>query len=267
MDDKIKHIIDSGLLESYFLGLTDEKQSLEISLLLESSPELRKRQEAFDELLIDMTDAVKVKPPDHMLSEIKNSLNEDSNFNMPKTKLEIVKESPSSIPNWILIAMGILLLMFAWVAYTNFNNSKNLSEDLNAVRKELKIQKIQNIEMSNQLSKLADEFAYVNNIETRKFVLSGNTKAKDLSLIAYWNSNEEKAMVAMTSFPDLPVDKCLQMWADVDGKMINLGILNADQVYTNIKFLRNATSLNITIEPKGGNDHPTVSDLIANVFI
>ena len=49
--------------------------------------------------------------------------------------------------------------------------------------------------------------------------------------------------------------------------MINVGILDANQMYTGIKFIDNATSLYVTIEPIGGSDHPTVSDLVANVFI
>ena len=70
MDDKIKHIIDSGLLEAYFLGLTDDNQSKEISMLLESSEELKQRQEAFDNLLFDMTDAMKIKPPVNLKSKL-----------------------------------------------------------------------------------------------------------------------------------------------------------------------------------------------------
>jgi anti-sigma-K factor RskA len=267
MDDKIKHIIDSGLLEAYFLGLTDDNQSKEIAMLLESSPELRQRQEALDNLLFDMTGAMKVKPPINLRSKIKQAIKDNGAVDKPRAQMQVVKEKPIAFPRWLMAAASILLLAFAWVAYSNFNTAKDISEDLAEVRKELKIQKIQNLEMSGQLSRLADEFAFVNNITTKKFLLNGNTKASEFQMIAYWNDTEKKSMVAMSSFPDLPVGKCLQMWADVNGEMINVGILDANQTYTSIKFLDNATSLNVTIEPEGGSDHPTVSDLVANVFI
>ncbi len=59
------------------------------------------------------------------------------------------------------------------------------------------------------------------------------------------------------------------MWADVDGKMINLGILKKDETNMPIdwKYLANAESLNVTIEPDGGSDHPTVADLVASISI
>ena len=267
MDDKIKHIIDSGLLEAYFLGLTDNNQSKEIAMLLSSSPELRQRQEAFDNLLLDMTGAMKVKPPINLKSKIKQAIKNDNVADKPRAQMQVVKEKPFAFPRWLTAAASILLLAFAWVAYSNFNTAKDISTDLAEVRKELKIQKIQNLEMSGQLSRLADEFAFVNNIATKKFLLKGNAQANDLNMIAYWNDSEKKSMVAMSSFPDLPAGKCLQMWADVNGEMINVGILDANQMYTGIKFIDNATSLNVTIEPIGGSDHPTVSDLVANVFI
>jgi hypothetical protein len=58
-----------------------------------------------------------------------------------------------------------------------------------------------------------------------------------------------------------------QMWADVDGVMINMGLLPADADLIPVKYIDRAESFNITIEPAGGNDHPTVENLISNVLL
>ena len=260
MDDKIKHIIDSGLLEAYFLGLTDDKQSQEIDMLLEDHPELKKRQDAFDDLLLDLTGAVAKPPPADLRGRIKSSIVNDTPVPMPTLE-------KSNVNRWFPLAASLLLLGFAWVAYSNFKTAKDLSNELAEVRKELKLQKIQNLEMSSQISKLADEFAFVNDAQTLKLKLDGNAKAKELSMVAYWNNTSQRSMVSIDQYPDLPAQKCLQMWADVDGKMISVGILDPGMNYANIDFLENATSLNITIEPKGGSDHPNVANLVANVLL
>ena len=55
------------------------------------------------------------------------------------------------------------------------------------------------------------------------------------------------------------------MWSDVDGEMINMGTLAPNQELIPLKYIEKAESLNITIEPVGGNDHPTVEDLISAI--
>ncbi len=57
------------------------------------------------------------------------------------------------------------------------------------------------------------------------------------------------------------------MWADVDGEMISMGLLPTDKELIALTYIDKAASLNITIEPKGGNDHPTVERLISNVYL
>ena len=49
--------------------------------------------------------------------------------------------------------------------------------------------------------------------------------------------------------------------------MINMGILEADQEYIPVRYIDKAESLNITIEPAGGSEHPTVEQLISNIYL
>ena len=67
--------------------------------------------------------------------------------------------------------------------------------------------------------------------------------------------------------PKLKENETYQMWADVDGEMISMGLVPTDQELVALAYIDDAESLNITIEPEGGNDHPTVSRLISNVFL
>jgi anti-sigma-K factor RskA len=57
------------------------------------------------------------------------------------------------------------------------------------------------------------------------------------------------------------------MWADVEGEMINMGVINNTENLLAMTYIEDAESLNITIEPAGGSDHPTVSRLISNVYL
>lgn len=49
--------------------------------------------------------------------------------------------------------------------------------------------------------------------------------------------------------------------------MISMGLLPTDKDLVALTYIEKAESLNITIEPKGGNDHPTVERLISNIYL
>jgi hypothetical protein len=57
------------------------------------------------------------------------------------------------------------------------------------------------------------------------------------------------------------------MWAEVNGNMVNLGIIDKADSKDKLRALpyaENAVSY-ITIEPKGGNTTPSVQNIVANI--
>ena len=77
-----------------------------------------------------------------------------------------------------------------------------------------------------------------------------------------------KSVVINTErLPNLDEDHDYQMWADVEGEMINMGVISKSNKLTDMTYIDHAESLNITIEPAGGSDHPTVERLISNVYL
>lgn len=260
MDDKVKHIIDSGLLEAYFLGLTSEEQTKEIDIMLQSNDQLKDKQQAFDTLLLDLTDAISKEPPPSLKSQIKDKIK-------PKPHLQsVLKEEKKPFNYWLIlpIILGGLLL---WTAYSNFKMSKELNEELIFAKNELNKQRLENKLMSEQMMQLVHKYEFINEATTDKFILKGNSKAADLKIVAYWNEEKKMSALSVEKMSSLPAGKCLQMWADVDGKMISVGIIDKETKFADIDFLENAESLNVTIEPQGGSDHPNVSQLVANVLI
>ena len=71
----------------------------------------------------------------------------------------------------------------------------------------------------------------------------------------------------LTSLPKLKGDKTYQIWADVDNEMLSIGTFSNSEELIALGYYDDATSLNITVEPKGGSDHPTLSTLTASKAI
>ena len=113
----------------------------------------------------------------------------------------------------------------------------------------------------------SNRFKSINNADVLPLVLYGNQKAPNGKAVAYVNHKSQLVLVNPKGLPSLPKDKTYQMWSDVNGEMINMGTLNTDNELVPLKYIENAESLNITIEPAGGSDHPTVEELVSYVIL
>ncbi len=83
--------------------------------------------------------------------------------------------------------------------------------------------------------------------------------------VAYLNGLEKVAYINAGLLPELPTGKTYQLWADVEGEMINMGVLQQqNKGLQAVSYIDHAESLNITIEPEGGSAKPTVEQLVAN---
>ena len=108
----------------------------------------------------------------------------------------------------------------------------------------------------------------LNNPETEKYIIKGNERAKDLKTVAYINPREKTSMIDVVSLPELPEEQCYQIWAELQGKMVNLGILDkADRKLRNIPYMEDALALSITIEPKGGNVIASMQNSVAQISL
>ena len=86
--------------------------------------------------------------------------------------------------------------------------------------------------------------------------------------MAYWNPDLQEGWLDPTKLPALPTDRQYQIWADVHGEMISIGLIPKGQdELVIINFLPDAESINITQEVLGGVDHPTIALLTANSYL
>ena len=110
------------------------------------------------------------------------------------------------------------------------------------------------------------QFMELNDPNTYKYIMQGNNRAKNLKTVAYINPKDKTSMIDVVSLPQLPEQQCYQIWAELQGKMVSLGILtDADRQLRAIPYTENALALNITIEPKGGNTTASLDRMVAEI--
>jgi len=249
-----ENILKEGLLEQYVLGELNESQKQIIEQLRTSDTQIAAQLNAielnFEKIGFDNA----ITPP----------------FSVKTNILEKVSESNKNKTNnyrmWLSIAASFaafFLLGSIW-----------LYSELNTVKEELKIVGDKNDTLLKDLEGLTENYnetsawyAALSNPDTEQYILKGNALSPEAKIVSFVNHENKSVIINTEKLPQLDKDHDYQMWADVDGEMINMGVIAKEKKLMAMNYIDNAKSLNITIEPVGGNDHPTVERLISNVYL
>lgn len=250
MKEKIRIFLDTDLLEKYLLGTTTLEESMQVERYIAMYPEVRK---TYDELQANLETFAKLyalKTPEGLKTKILNRIKAQ---NTGRRKFQRYA-----------IAASITALLFAGSSYFFWNQNQNLQDENVIVNN-----KIRTLEedMKEQLEDVRNQFIVLNNPQTKKYNVNGNKKAKELKAVAYINPVKKLSYINVRSLPNLPDNQCYQMWAEVNGEMVNLGVIkNVDDKdrLRPLPYAENAVGY-ITIEPQGGNDTPTVKNIVANI--
>ena len=261
MNDKITTFLNSGLLDTYLVGQTTSSETEEVEFYLSEYPEV---QQAYDTLQNNLEIVAKsqaVEAPKAILNQILDELDE---------KPVIVLKDSKPRKKWYQysIAASIIALVFAGTAYNFYAQNQKLSHENQVVVDEV-FDLRGDIEMNNKrLDDIMKQFKQLNNPETEKYIINGNYRAKNLKTVAYINPKEKTSMLDVVSLPHLPEEQCYQIWAEVEDKMVNLGILSeTDRQLKEIPYTEDALALSITIEPKGGNLNATKGNAVAEITL
>ncbi|WP_298498606.1 anti-sigma factor [uncultured Algibacter sp.] len=261
MNEKITTFLNSGLLDKYLLGETSSAEAEKVESFILRYPEIENTYNMMQHNLEVVAKANAVEAPKNILSNILEELDD-----APVVKLHKVKK----YQKWykFSIAASIAALIFAGTSYLFYNHNQKLSNENQVVVEEL-FDLRSDIEQNNKmLDNVMRQLLKLNNPETEKYIIKGNERAKDLKTVAYINPKEKTSMIDVVSLPELPEEQCYQIWAELQGKMVNLGILDkADRKLRSIPYMEDALALSITIEPKGGNTIASTKNSVAQISL
>ena len=250
MKEKIRIFLDTDLLEKYLLGTTTPEESMQVERYIAMYPEVRK---TFDELQENLETFAKLhalKTPEGLKAKILNRIKAQ---NTGRRKFQRYA-----------IAASIAALLFAGSSYFFWNQNQNLQNENVIVNNRIRTLEE---DMKEQLEDVRNQFIVLNNPQTKKYAVNGNKKAKELKAVAYINPVKKLSYINVRNLPNLPDNQCYQMWAEVNGEMVNLGVIKSVDDKDRLRplpYAENAVSY-ITIEPQGGNDTPTVKNIVANI--
>ncbi|WP_400077278.1 anti-sigma factor domain-containing protein [Winogradskyella sp. R77965] len=261
MMDK-KTLLEDGLLEQYLLGELNANECDQIEQILASDAELKAHFDTLEQDFETIGLENAIMPPAAVKSELLEHI-KTSKTNAPKV-VTLNKKSNTKFYLGIAASVAALLMVGSFWMYSQLND----------VKEQLHIVEMNNTELNSTIEvlnvKLKENNASFNaivNPDTEQYILKGNASLPEAKVVSYVNHQSKSVIINTERLPKLDAEHDYQMWADVEGVMIDMGVISKDKTIMTMAYIDDAESLNITIEPAGGNDHPTVERLVTNVYL
>jgi anti-sigma-K factor RskA len=259
-----ERFLKTGLLEQYVLGLTDEEESDLVERYAEAHPDIQESIDKLRESVNHYALQYTLMPVSELRARTRNEVEPGPRLQSsrrPKPAANLAAQFSR-----FLLPASLLLFALAALAAVTFYQGKAAS-DYQYQRLATEFYALQESCAQQQAKQEQQQVlhAFLTDRNTTPVLLPGNELLPTASAMVFWNEARHLAYIAPNGLPVPQAGKTYQLWADVHGEMVSLGLIDArQQTLQEVTYTEEAESLNITIEPEGGSIEPTVALLIAS---
>jgi anti-sigma-K factor RskA len=267
----IRAYIESGILERFVMGETNEAESLEVMNMSKNHPEVQAEIEAIEETLMDFAKLGAVKPKSDTKTKLMDVLFEADNKtvefkaaeNREMNNVVSIQSGVSRYKIWLAAASIALLISVGsnFLLYKNWVKSENAFLALNTEKQSLvdnqKTLEASYNELSNNWQKITSETVV-------QVKLKGISIQPDALATLYYDNSNKDVYLQINKLNEAPEGKQFQLWAIVDGTPVDAGVFDANNESTLIKLKQSEKPaiFAVTIENKGGSPTPTLDKMV-----
>jgi anti-sigma-K factor RskA len=250
-------IISSGLLELYAAGLASEKESREVELWLARDAEVAAEYADISAGIEAYAHAHSVNPSPHVKERIFAQI--AGNTAAPVFENDQAVQSTGAkiiSPAWRMVAAASVLLLIGSIALNivNYNKYTQAKKDLFETSESLARLEEQHKSMEADMSVVQSKYSV-------PVALKGLEAAPDAAAKIFWMQNTGEVFIDPSNLPETPPGKQYQLWAIVDGKPVDAGMIltskNGDKYrIQKMKTFGKAEAFAVTLEKEKGNPTP-----------
>jgi anti-sigma-K factor RskA len=262
----VQAYIQSGIIESYVLGVASADEVAEVEKLRAEHPEVDKAIADFSDALEKQAFENAIVPPVDLKSKIMSAIGQDEETAVIPPALPLkdsdtnVSAPVRSLRTWRFAAAASIILLVASTAfniylYNRFSKQNDAYQALLIERSSLQannqIYQTRLRESQSALAMMSDP--------TMKMVKMPGTKDKENLAMLFWDTKNKDVYVMPQKLPKPGDGKQYQLWALVDGKPVDAGVLNpACETVCKMKTIPVAQAFAISLEKEGGSPTPTM---------
>jgi len=266
-----KEYISSGIVESYVLGMVSAEEAEEFEKMCAAHAEVREARDLFEQQLEQNAIAVGIHPPKKIKSLILSEIEIDSQkLGTRKTEpppqevnsAQVFKFTPT-LWKYVAAASIVLLVGSTFLNFYFFNQYKSYSDRysqlLASQTSMANTLKIMQVKADNYTAAL--EMTNDTNMVVVKML--GVEKHPGNRATVYWDKRSKDVYLMANNLPAPPAGKQYQLWAIVDGRPVDAGLLNWENgnMISPIKNIPAAQAFAVTLEKEGGSATPTMDEM------
>jgi hypothetical protein len=159
------------------------------------------------------------------------------------------------VPSFLKLAAAAVFVLLAGsliLTYSYYNKYQAASRELQFAQQEINRQNQANLAMKTDLNVMTDT-------NSLPVVLKGTPHAPNAPAKIYWMQNTGDVYVDPSYLPTAPSGQQYQLWAIIDGKPVDGGMISTEKGIYHIQKMKSfghAEAFAITLEKAGGNATP-----------
>ena len=249
-----QEIISSGLLEMYVIGVTSSEENAQIEILRSKHSDINEEISNIEKSFEIYAFANAVTPATAVKDKLFSSLNfsnQSANTNEFVAPAKVVSMSP--LRNIAAAAAVLLLIGSSVLNFFYYNKYKDVNEKYDESQQEI-------ASLNQHLTEVDKDMSIVQSKYSEPVSLKGQEAAPDAGAKIFWMKNTGEVYVDPTHMPIAPAGMQYQLWAFVDGKPVDAGMISSKDgkgyKIQKMKTFGKAQAFAITLETEGGHPEP-----------
>ncbi len=246
----INEYISSGIIEMYVMGICTPEEKLELESLRGQFPVLN---DAINKYEIDLEDQLTKQSELPSLRTDEMILKRLESLQTPVKHIDSEKNR-RKLFTWSKVAAAaiLMLLVSSYFNYTLYNNNKKMDIALSDA-----------VEKSKNITLPLSDYNILKDPGITPVAMYGVGYHAICRCTMFWDKKTGKVYIMIHHLPQSSETRDYQLWANVNGKQVNIGILK-DEIRGRFIEMKgvpaDASSFIVTLENAGGAMTPTIEE-------
>ncbi len=247
--------IQSGIIESYVLGLATPAEATELELLMQQYPEIKEAVTAFEISLEKAAFENAVTPKASTREQLFTNL---SNEFVATPVHSIAPNTALASIKWLRYASAAAVVLLLVSSALNVFLYNKYNEADGKYRTAL----LQNNTLTAQNDAFKTSFQITTDSSFKQVPMPDITGKQNMLATVYWDSKSKDVYLLANNLPSLEKGKQYQLWAIVNGQPVDAGVMSNCTGLCKMKNIPQASMFAITVEKEGGSELPTLTAMV-----
>jgi len=263
----VEEYISSGIVETCVLGLASPDETEEFERMCAAHSEVRAARDSFELRLETNLLREATQPPKELKSRIFSEIGMESEEKAVQTAS---RPKPVLIPragyaryvaaaSFILLAGSVLINLYLLNQYKkSIAQYQELLSSQNVLVQNNQVLQTRLESFQTAISLMKNPYMAI----VKLGAVEGSPAPHGMATV-YWNSQSKDVYLLVNQLPKPSSEKQYQLWAMVDGKPVDAGMIDMNEAapFMKLKNIPRAEAFAITLEKKGGSPVPTMDAL------